>query len=98
MHFKSETSDLSYWFPPSSRGISYFRKYVTDEKVSATCSSHQARSERKECVTKSLALEKKAELSQPSGEIFEILETGIGKQYAYMLGAYDTRSTFQSSN
>ena len=34
-HFKSETSDLSYWFPPSSRGTSYLRKYGTDVKVLA---------------------------------------------------------------
>ena len=40
---------------------------------------------------------RKAELSQPPDGIFEILQTRIGEQYAYMIEAYDTRLTFRSS-
>ena len=78
--------------------------------VSVTVSSHQIRPERKERATKSLFLER-SDIShkrqRPDGivwsiqprrtSLFEIMQTRIGKQYAYMLGAYVTRSTFSIS-
>ena len=77
MRPKSETSDFKLLV--SSKGISYFQKYGTDEKVSAIDS-------------KIVQLQKSGTVFQPrsisSSATLQRLSR-IGKQYTKMLGEYD---------
>ena len=80
MRPKSETSDFKLLVP--SKGMSYFRKYGTDEKVSAIDS-------------KIVQLQKSGTVFQPkrisSSATLHRLPR-IGKKYTKMLEEYDTWS------
>ena len=82
-----------------------FRKYGTDEKVCAIDSSHRTRPEQAEQVDAQRRAYKSGTFlnhkrsdgtiwsNQPKRTpLFEMLQTRIGKQYTYMLEAYDMRS------
>ena len=73
MRPKSETSDFKLQVP--SKGISYFRKYGTDEKVSAIDSKIVQL--QKSGKMRDDGLCRKAKLSQPSDGILKILQTRI---------------------
>ena len=81
MRPKSEISKFE--LPVSSKGISYFRKYGTDEKVSAID-------------FKIGQLQKSGTVFQPSRISSSVplhLLSRIGKQYTKLLGEYDTWSS-----
>ena len=85
MRPKSETSYFKLLLV-TSKGISYFRKYGTDEKVSAIDS-------------KIVQLQKSGTVFQPrifsSATLHRL--SRIGKQYTKMLGEYDTWSPASSN-
>ena len=80
MRSKSETPDFKLLV--SSKGISYFRKYGTDEKVS-TIDSKIVRLQKSGTVFQQRRISSSATLQYLSR---------IGKQYTKMLGGYDTLS------
>ena len=79
---KAKLPTLSYWFFSSSKGISYFRKYGTDEKESAI-DSKVVQLQKSETVFQPRRISSSATLHRLSR---------IGKQYTKMLGEYDTWS------
>ena len=82
-------------FTTSLPGFSFFEnKERIKKSLQLTHPIRHDRREHAERATKSL---KKRNIFQPSGDIFKILQTSIGKQYTFMLEAYDTRLAFRSS-
>ena len=88
---------------------SYFKLLATlpnnakaGKRVSVTVSSHQIRPERKlekrNISQTSTAQRYNLVNSTEKDSLFEILQMRIGKQYAYMLGAYDARIVFACFN
>ena len=80
MRPKSKTSNIELLVP--SKGISYFRKYGTDEKVSAIDSKIVQLQE-----SGTLFQARRISSSVPLNRL-----SRIGKQYTEMLGEYDTLS------